>query len=700
MTAEPTPMTAPIAERRDHTFSVHGITVSDPYHWLKDQSYPTIDDADILAYVRAENAWFEQVMAPHQEQLDDLFAELKARQVEDDESVPYRYNGFLYRWRFETGQQYRVHERAPTSDPSNWQIILNGPALAEGHDYFNLGAMAVSPSGNLLAYLLDTEGGERYTLHITDLSSGEHLPLHADNLSGNLEWSGDDAALFVVDNNEQWRPYRVRRLSLDGSRSEIVYHEQNEGVFVGISTTSSERYLVIDSGDHESSELRTIDLSKPDQEPVLVAPRRERIEVDLDHRGEYFYLLTNDTHSNFRVARRPIDATGLENWETILEGDDHLYLRGLDCFARFLVVSERIDGLDQIHVMPYPGETDTQAGTADHRIAFPETTYTVGLGSNAEFEAPVLRLAYESMVTPDTVFDYDVEGRSLTTLKVKAIPSGYDAELYATERLTIAARDGEQVPVSIVYRKDTPRDGTAPLWLYGYGAYGITIDPGFSANRLSLLNRGWIYAIAHIRGGDDLGRRWYLDGKLDKRTNTFNDFVDVANGLIERSYTRAGRIASSGGSAGGKLMGAVVNQAPELFGAVVAHVPFVDVLNTMLDTSLPLTPLEWPEWGNPIEDKAAFELIRSYSPYDQVEARSYPPMLVTAGLNDPRVTYWEPAKWVAKLRYLKTDTNPLLLKTNMGAGHGGRSGRFEALYELAEEYTFVLSNLETGASGS
>jgi oligopeptidase B len=418
-------------------------------------------------------------------------------------------------------------------------------------------------------------------------------------------------------------------------------------------------------------------------EPILVKARQKGVEYDVDERDGVLYIHTNDTHENFRLATAPLADPG--NWTTLIEGSDAFYLTGFDLFRDFYVIEGRRAGLDQIEVRYYDDPARIEP------IVFPEASYSAGLGDNPEWAVDTLRLSYESMVSPASVLDYSVAARTQTTLKVQEIPSGYDASLYVTERLEIPARDGTPIPVSVVMRRD--RTGAGPLHLYGYGAYGIAIDPGFSTTRLSLVDRGFAYAIAHIRGGDDLGRAWYKAGKLERRTNTFNDFVDVAKGLIERGLTQPGKISISGGSAGGELMGAVINSDPGLWGAVAAHVPFVDVLATMLDATLPLTPGEWPEWGNPIEDKAAFELIRSYSPYDQVRAQAYPPLLVTAGLNDPRVTYWEPAKWVARLRDLKTDNNELLLKTNMGAGHGGKSGRFESLKETAEEFAFILWQL-------
>ena len=465
----------------------------------------------------------------------------------------------------------------------------------------------------------------------------------------------------------------------------VVYVEDDPGFFVRVFVTASREYIVISAGDIVTSEVRLVPASEPDSEPVLVSPRRAGHEYSVDHQGDRFVIRTNDTHKNARLAIAPPDDPTESAWEPLVDASDSHYIRGFEAFQDFIAVEERIDGLDHVRLIDRAEESTY--------IPFPEAAYTAYVGANEEFQADTVRLEYTSMVTPSTVFDYHIGTDELETRQVQRIPSGYDASQYVTERVVATARDGVQVPVSVVRRRDTPADGTAPLYIYAYGSYGYAVPPSFSASRLSLLDRGFIFAIAHVRGGDDLGYHWYEAGKLDRRTNTFNDFVDVARSLIAQGYGSEGRVAISGGSAGGQVMGAVVNQAPELWGAVAAHVPFVDVLNTILDDTLPLTPIEWPEWGNPIEDEAAFDYIRSYSPYDQLEPRDYPPMLVTAGLNDPRVTYWEPAKYVAKLRKLKTDDNVVLLKTNMGAGHGGKSGRYDSLYEVAEEYTFFLVNM-------
>jgi oligopeptidase B len=676
----------PVAERRPHSFTAHGITITDPYAWIKDPGYPEVTDKDVLAYLEAENGYFEEVMAPHKPLIDKLYEEMKGRIKEDDSSVPQKDGDWLYWTAFETGGQYRKWWRKPVAGGPD-ELILDEPALAEGKEYFRLGAFSVSNDAKLLAYAIDDNGSERFEVRVKDLTTGEHLPDVIPGMLSEIVWTADDSGFLYGLANEQWRTdnARLHRLGTPISEDVELFKEADEGFRVGVSETSSRKWIVIASGDHVTSEIYLLPADNVLAEPICVSPRKVGREYDVDEHDGTLFIHTNDTDPNFRLCTASIDAPG--EWTELIGPSKHFYMTGVDCFRDFFIVDGREDGLDQIEIHRYDSHI------APQRIVFPEASYDAGLGNNPEYAMDVLRVGYESMVTPGTEYDYDVATGELTVLKVQEIPSGYEAEKYCTERLKICARDGTEVPVSIVYPKDFPRDGSAPLFLYAYGAYGYAIPPGFSTGRLSLLDRGFAYAIAHIRGGDDLGQQWYLDGKLEKRSNTFNDFVDVAKGLIAGGWTSAGKIAIAGRSAGGELMGAVVNSDPELWGAVIADVPFVDVLNTMLDESLPLTPGEWPEWGNPIEDKAAFDLIRSYSPYDQVAAHAYPPMFISGGLNDPRVTYWEPAKWAAKLRATKTDDNVLLLKTNMGAGHGGKSGRFESLREGAEEHAFVLWQL-------
>jgi oligopeptidase B len=685
MTNASTPPSPPSAARRPHSFEQHGIRVEDQWAWLRDPGYPDVKDKDVLAYLEAENAWFEGAMAPHKALTDTLFAEMKGRIKEDDSSVPQKDGDFLY-WRaFETGAQYRKWYRKPVAGGED-QLILDETALAEGHDYFRLGAMSVSPDGRYLAYAIDNDGSERFEARIKDLFSDELLPEVIPGTLSTLVWTSDNKGLLYGLANDNWRTdnARLHWLGTPVESDVELFHEEDEGFRVSIGLTSSEKWIVLATGDHVTTEAWLVPANDPTATPILVAARQAGREYDVDEHEGTLYIRTNDTHPNFRLVTASMDAPA--DWTEVIAADPHFYLTDFTLFKRFYVTEGRQDGLDQIELRDY-------ATHGVKRLSFPEASYSASLDDNPEYDVTKLRIGYESMVTPDTIYDYHLDSGEMELLKVQDIPSGYDASRYATERLEIAARDGTMIPVSIVYAKDFPRDGSAPLHLYGYGAYGIAMEPGFSTGRLSLLDRGFAFALAHIRGGDDLGQQWYLDGKLEKRTNTFNDFVDVAKGLVALGYSSAGRISISGGSAGGELMGAVINSNPELWGAVVAHVPFVDVLNTMLDETLPLTPGEWPEWGNPIEDKAAFETILAYDPYNGVKAQAYPPLMVTAGLNDPRVTYWEPAKWVAKLRATKTDDNILLLKTNMGAGHGGKSGRFESLQESAEEFAFILWQL-------
>jgi len=682
----------PVAERRPYSVTVHGQTIDDPYAWLKDADYPDVKDPAILAYLEAENAYFEAAMAPHRPLVDRLYEEMKGRIKEDDSSVPQKDGDWWYWTAFETGGQYRKWWRRPVGAPADGsadQLLLDEPALAEGKEYFSLGAFAVSNDGRHLAYAIDDSGAERFTVRVKDLTTGEDLPEVIPGMLSDIVWTADDSGFLYGLANDQWRTdnARLHRLGAPVADDVELYREADEGFRVSVGETSSRRWIAIGTGDHVTSEIRLVPANDPTATPILVAPRQEGREYDVDEHDGTLFIHTNDTDPQFRLCTASIDAPG--EWRELIAPSPHFYMTGVECYRDFFVVEGREDGLDQVEIHRY------DAAVPPQRVAFPEASYAAGLGDNPEYDQQVLRMGYQSMVTPGTVYDYDVATGALTTLKVQEIPSGYDAGRYRTERIRIAARDGTEVPVSIVYPADFPRDGTGSVYLYAYGAYGMAIPPGFSTGRLSLLDRGMAFAIAHIRGGDDLGQQWYLDGKLTKRTNTFNDFVDVARGLIAEKWTAAGRIAIAGGSAGGELMGAVVNSDPELWGAVVADVPFVDVLNTMLDADLPLTPGEWPEWGNPIEDPDAFALIRSYSPYDNVTAQAYPPLFISGGLNDPRVTYWEPAKWAAKLRSVKTDDNILLLKTNMGAGHGGKSGRFESLREVAEEHAFVLWQLGT-----
>ena len=673
---------APVAARKPSTTSVHGVTITDDYAWLRDPAYPQVTDPEILDYLKLENAWFETVMAPHQPLIETLFQEMKGRIKEDDQSVPAKDGDYFY-WRaFETGGQYRKWWRRPVAGGAD-ELILDEPALADKKEYFRLGALSISEDGRWLAYAIDDNGSERFTARVRDLTTGEDLADLIPGTMGALVWNADASAFLYGQVNDQWRIDTIK-LHVVGTPTAddiVIYHEADIGFQCGVGQTHDRKWIAVATGDNTTSEVRLLTADDPRATPILVRARQAGVEYDVETHDDTLFIVTNDTDTNFRLVTASIDSPG--EWAQRIAPRPDFYLTDVNVFADFFVVEGRENGLDRVEIHSFDGG-------APATIPFPEASFSAGLDENPEYATATLRLSYESMVTPSLIEDYDVASGARTTLKTLEIPSGYDASKYRTERLTITARDGTGIPVSIVYPADFVKDGSRPLYLYGYGAYGIAIPPGFSTGRLSLLDRGFAFAIAHIRGGDDLGQRWQLDGKLDKRWNAFTDFVDVAKGLVDLGYTAAGQICAAGGSAGGELMGVVVNTDPDLWGAIAAHVPFVDVLNTMLDDTLPLTPGEWPEWGNPITDRAAFDLIRSYSPYDNVKPQHYPPMLITSGLNDPRVTYWEPAKWTARLRAEKTDDKVLLLKTNMGAGHGGKSGRFESLRETAEEFAFFL----------
>jgi oligopeptidase B len=692
----------PKAATRPHSFSAHGVTIEDPWAWLRDPGYPEVTDKDVLGYLEEENAYFETVIAPIKPLSERLFQEMRGRIKEDESTVPQKDGDWLYWTDFETGGEYPRLWRKPVAGGDD-ELILDEPALAAGKEYFRVGAVTTSEDGMLMAWSSDDDGSERYTIRFKHLGGGEAIgekiegaagkwgDVSIEGTIGNIVFTAaGDAILYgVTDENWRTRTIKLHRLGTPPADDVTVYHEEDIGFSVGVELSSDRKWILLTTSDHETSEIRLYPAGNPLAEPIIVSPRKQGREYDVDLHGDTLFIHTNDVDPQFRLATANLDNPG--EWVERIAPSPHFYMTGVACFADFFIVEGREDGLDQVELHRY------DPAIAPVRLTFPEASYVAGLGDNPEYAVDKLRLSYESMVTPGTVQEYDVATGGLETLKVQEIPSGYDASKYRTERLKIAARDGTQVPVSIVYPKDFPRDGSGKLYLYAYGAYGYAIPPGFSTSRMSFLDRGMAFAIAHIRGGDDLGQTWYHDGKLEKRTNTFNDFVDVAKGLIAQGYTHQGGIAIAGRSAGGELMGAVVNSDPELWGAVVADVPFVDVLNTMLDESLPLTPGEWPEWGNPVEDPKAFELIRSYSPYDNVRAQDYPPLFISGGLNDPRVTYWEPAKWAARLRATKTDDNVLVLKTNMGAGHGGKSGRWESLKEAADEMAFILWQLGVDA---
>ncbi len=679
---------APVADTKPHQEEHHGITLSDPYHWLKDQGYPEVDDKEVLNYLKAENEYYYEFLKPHQPLADAVFEEFKGRTDETEESVPYQDNGYEYRWFYREGEEYRTRSRKNLATGEE-QVFLDETELAKGHDYFVLGGWSISPDNQLLAYSFDTSGDERYQVKIKNLATGEHLQDELADVQGSVEFSADGTSLvYALLEPNRWLSKNIKAHKIGSSQDQdsTLYYEKDDGFFIGFGLTSSKEYFLFVStqGEVQESYAQRADLSG---EPVQLVPRSAGFQQTIDHAHGHFYILANDTHKNSRLIRVSDKAPTMDRWQTLQEGSDENYLLNIQTFDSFFVLESRVNGLEQMEILEYPGGADELTRRS---IKFPETVFSVGLGVNPEFNQKHLRLSYESMITPDTVFDYDIVNQTLENRKVQKVPSGYNKNDYETERIMVTARDGASVPVTLVYRKGFKRDGSQPMWLYGYGAYAATISPSFSTLRLSALDRGFSYAVAHVRGGAMMGYQWYLDGKLEKRENTFNDFVDVANGLIKMNYARAGNISISGRSAGGELMGAAVLQAPELWRSVNLGVPFVDVLNTMLDASLPLTPPEWKEWGNPIESADDFKLIQSYSPYDNIGAREYPPMFVSGGLNDPRVTYWEPAKWTAKMRALKTDENLLVMRINMGAGHFANSGRYGRLKDYAEEYAFMF----------
>jgi len=679
---------APVAERRDDSISYHGLTLDDPYNWLRDPDYPKLDDEDVLAYLKAENAYFDHVMKPHETLVESLFEELKSRQAPDLESVPWRDGAYLYQWRYPGLSEYQVWTRRPL-EGGDEEVILNEPQLAEGHKYFDMGGMDVSRDGRHMAWSVDTDGSERYQLRITDLETGKPVDEPIQDAAGDTLWSADGRTLLYTVLGDTWRPYQVRAHTLGSPVSEdrVLFQEDDIAMWVTLGETRSGDFFLIDVGGHQTTETWFLPTGDISADPVLIAERVPDVSYEVTHARDRFYIRINDLHQNFRVVSTPTDRPDRDHWQELIAGNDEDYIRGIDAFADFLVIQQRTGGIDRVRIRDYDGGA--------HDVEFPEAAYTVGLGHNEIFDIDFVRLNYESMVTPETVFDYFVDTRELVSRKVQPVPGGYDASGYQTVRLMAPARDGEQVPVTVVYRKDYRRDNSRPLYITGYGTYGLAYDPEFSTSRLSLLDRGFAFAIAHIRGGDELGRRWYLDSLGDKRPNTFNDFIDATRFLVAEGFGAPGRVAASGGSAGGTVMGVALNQAPELWGAMVAHVPFVDVVHTMLDAEQPLTPLEWPEWGDPATSKAAFETQLAYSPYDQIEAKDYPPVFMTAGVNDPRVAYWEPAKFAARLRHTKTDQNILLLKTNMGSGHFSKTGRLAAYQDVAEEYAFILLAMDS-----
>jgi oligopeptidase B len=658
-----------------------GDTRTDNYAWLRDRKDPAT-----LAYLAAENAYHEAVMSPTKERQAQLYSEMLGRIKQTDESAPVKRGDYFYYTRTEEGKQYGIYCRKRGSLDAPEQILLDGNAMAEGKPYFRVGNFAVSPNHKLLAYSVDFLGDEAYTIRIQNLDSGELLPDEIPNTYYTLEWANDNATFFYTTLDEAKRPHQVFRHTIGQAGGQLVYHEPDQRFTVEVSKTLSRAFLLIQIDSPLTSEVRVLDANLPLGDFTPVLPRVHEVEYDLTHRGDSFFIRTNDGAKTFRVVEAPVGDPSRANWKERIAGRPSVTIEQVLAFDSHLVVEERDHGLVKLRIESFAaGET--------HYVEFPEAAYKAELGPNAEFDSPLLRFHYSSLVTPASVFDYHRTSRERRLVKQQEVLGGYDPSRYATERLAARAADGVEIPISLVYKRGVERNGAAPLLLYGYGSYGISIDAEFRSDRLSLLDRGVVYAIAHIRGGGDLGKTWHESGRMLSKKNTFTDFIACAEHLIAARYTSSARLGIMGGSAGGLLMGAVANLRPDLFAAIVANVPFVDALNTELDATLPLTVGEWEEWGNPAE-KPYYDYIKSYAPYENVTNQKYPHMLVTAGLNDPRVSYWEPAKWVAKLRTLKQDSNLLLLKTNMGSGHFGASGRYEYLKETAFNYAFLLAALD------
>jgi oligopeptidase B len=679
-TLDPSVATAPIAAKKPKVLTKFGDRRTDPYFWLREKSNP-----EVIEYLEAENRYTQAVMKPLEAFRGKLYDEILGRIKETDESVPYRRHGYWYYQREVEGLQYPIYARRKGSMEAPEEVILDVNELAKGHKFTSVGLMDVSHDGSKLAYTVDFTGFRQYALQVKDLATGNLLPDSAPRVTS-AAWAADNRTLFYVEEDETTkRSFRLHRRTLGDSSSALVYEEKDELYDIGVGDTRSEKFVVLSIMSKDTTEVRMLPTDDPRGSFRTLVPRKNGHEYYVDHRGDELYIRTNDRGRNFRLVRAPVADPSPKNWRQVIPHRPLVMLEEVDLFKDFWVVVERDKGLLKLRITEF-------ASGEHHYIAFDEEVYSAHVGSNPEFDTAQLRFLYESLVTPMSWYDYDIGKRSRALLKRQPVLGGYNPDEYASEALTAVAKDGTRIPVSIVYRKSLRKEGPQPMLLYGYGSYGIPMDPSFRSSRISLLDRGMIFAIAHIRGGGDRGKTWYDAGKLLKKKNTFTDFVAVAESLVRRKYTASDRLVIQGGSAGGLLMGAVTNMRPDLFKAVVSQVPFVDVISTMLDASLPLTVGEYLEWGNPNEERY-YKYMRSYSPYDNLKKGAYPAILVETSLNDSQVMYWEPAKYVAKLRTLKTDGNPLLLKTIMEAGHGGASGRYDALKELAFTYSFILDQV-------
>ena len=669
----------PVADVLPHEMTLHGDTRTDDYYWLRERENP-----EVIAYLEAENAYTEAVMAPQADFQQALFEEMKGRIKKDDSSAPYELRGYWYYTRFIEGGEYALHCRRAGTMKGAEQVLLDGNALAEGTEYFGLRGIDVSPDNRLGIYGIDTAGRRFYTLPIQNLETGEMLDDVIADVTGNTAWAMDNKTFFYGKQDpETLRSYQIWRhvLGTEAARDVLVYEEEDETFGCHVGRTKSDRYLLISSRQTLSSEYRLLEADDPTGEFRIFQPRQRDLEYSVEHHGDRFLIKTNLHAKNFRLMDCPEDKTWLASWREVIPHRQDVLLEDFEVFGDWLVLTERYDGLAHLKI------TNVHSGQS-HELDFGEPTWSAWTDYNPQMDTDVLRFGYSSLTTPNSTYEYDMKKRERKLIKQQEVLGDFDSANYEAEYLHVEARDGTSVPVSLVYRKGTPKDGSAPLLLYGYGSYGYSMGAGFRMSLLSLLDRGFVFAIAHVRGGEEMGRQWYEDGKLLKKKNTFTDFIDCGKELVKRDYTANDRLFAMGGSAGGLLVGAIINMEPAMWKGVVAQVPFVDVVTTMLDDTIPLTTGEYDEWGNP-NDKIYYDYMLSYSPYDNVTAQAYPAMLVTTGLNDSQVQYVEPAKWVAKLRAKKTDDNVLLLKTNMGAGHGGASGRFRRLEETALSYAFL-----------
>ena len=677
-------MPAPIAIKKPQLLEIHGHQRQDPYYWMNDR-----ENQEVIDYLNAENAYLTEVMKPTEELQNQLFEEMKGRIKEQDESVPYFKSGYFWYTRYEKGSEYPIFCRKLGSLEALEEIILDVNTLAIGKSYFQVAQAATSTNQKILAFAADEVGRRIYTIHFKNLETQEILEDQIPEVTGNFVWAADQASIFYSKQDpETLRSFQIYKhlLGSPSSTDQLIYEELDEEFSCVVHKTKSEKFILIHSESTISSEIRFVPADQPSAPLQILQARIPHLEYAADHFGDYFYIRTNDRAQNFKLVKAPLANPSKENWIEVIPHRPETLFEDFDLFSKFLVTQERSNGLTQIHIQPWEAEGEAEG----HSLAFEDETYTAYVGTNPEFDTNLLRFVYNSLVSPSSVYDYDMVTRQKTLLKQQEVVGGHEPSDYHSERIWAKAADGVLVPISLVYQKSTfSKSGKNPVLLYAYGSYGYSMDAYFSSNRLSLLQRGFVFAIAHIRGGEDLGRAWYEDGKLLKKKNTFTDFIACAEHLVQQEYTSPAHLYAMGGSAGGLLMGAVINMRPDIFNGVIANVPFVDVVTTMLDESIPLTTGEFQEWGNP-KEKEFYEYMLSYSPYDNVMAQNYPHLLVTSGLHDSQVQYWEPTKWVAKLRDQKTDPHTLLLFTNMEAGHGGASGRFNPLKEIALEYVFLL----------